>query len=117
VDVKAFGSEGNTRGDFVAVQPVGQTSEGFGTVVQGDRPFIDELGIEAVHEEAGTFFFDGGDDGAVFEAVLHAEYEPLHPGQEAWDVLTDPEQNVICVVAYAAAVPVVCRFDMFLLGS
>lgn len=72
------------------VEPAREALQGLGTLGERDCPLVDVLRVEAVHEERFALGLDGFGGGAVGEAVLHAEDEPLDRGQDGWHVLRDP---------------------------
>lgn len=105
VDVQALGREGDVVGHVVrvlgreVVEPAAEAAQGLGALAQGDGPLVDELGVEAVHQQGLVAVLHGLSGGAVLEAVLHAEDEPLHPRESPREVLGQVEEVVVDVVA------------------
>lgn len=71
------GREGYPGGLLVAVEPGGEARDGLGAPVQRKSPLVDELRVKTVHQETSTHRLDGGGDGVVAEAILHAKDEPF----------------------------------------
>lgn len=110
VDVEAVGREGDVVRHVIrvlggkVVDPGAEPAQDLGALLKRKSPLVDVLRVEAVEEQGLGAGLDGGKRGAVPEAVLHAEDEPLDPGQDGGDVVSDVEEVVVDGVAEEAVV-------------
>ncbi len=70
------------------VEPRAKAPEGLRPLGEGKSPFVDELAVEAVHEESLATGLNGPNlrGVAALEAILHAKDEPLDPGKNFREV-------------------------------